>query len=161
VTGIDVGDATGLPERHAGRVIVLDPGDRVLLLRYDDPLPNGRHWTTPGGGLNNGEDYAAAAARELAEETGWTDVVLLREVHERSLTMEYGGRLVHQHERHYLARIDQPCRPLGDVAPMHAADGIAAWRWWSLAELDTTAEVIWPAGLASLIRAALAEEHTG
>jgi len=161
VTDIDAKDVAGLPVRHAGRVIVLDPANRVLLLRYDDGLPNGRHWTTPGGGLNRGEDYAAAAARELAEETGWTDVALLREVHQRSLTMEYGGRLVHQHERHYLARTDQPGRLLGDVAQMHAADGIAAWRWWSLAELDSTSEVIWPAELASLIRAALAGDHTG
>jgi len=37
---------------------------------------------------------------------------------------------------------------------MHASDGIAAWRWWTLAELDATAEVIWPAGLAGLIRGA-------
>jgi ADP-ribose pyrophosphatase YjhB (NUDIX family) len=161
VTEIDAKDVTGLPVRHAGRVIMLDPANRVLLLRYDDELPNGRHWTTPGGGLNSGEDYAAAAARELAEETGWTDVALLREVHQRSLTMEYGGRLVRQHERHYLARIGEPSRPLGDVARMHAADGIAAWRWWSLAELDATSEVIWPAELTSLIRAALAEDHTG
>ena len=148
-----------LPERHAGRVILLDPGDRVLLMRYDDSLPNGRHWTTPGGGLDPGEDYAAAAVRELAEETGWTDIPLRHEVLQRSLTMEYGGRLVHQYERHYLARTEQPARALGDVAQMHAADGIAAWRWWSLAELDTTAEVIWPAGLADLIRRVLAEER--
>jgi ADP-ribose pyrophosphatase YjhB (NUDIX family) len=142
-------------------VIVLDPGNRVLLLRYDDALPNGRHWTTPGGGLDDGEDYAAAAARELAEETGWHDMVLLREVHQRSLTMEYGGRLVRQYERTFLARTARPARPLGDVAQMHAADGIAAWRWWTLAELDATAEVIWPAELPTLIRQALAEEHTG
>jgi ADP-ribose pyrophosphatase YjhB (NUDIX family) len=149
-----------LPERHAGRVIVLDPGDRVLLMRYDDELPNGRHWTTPGGGLNPGEDYAAAAVRELAEETGWTDVTLRHEVLQRSLTMEYGGRQVHQYERHYLARTQQRDRPLGDVAQMHAADGIAAWRWWSLAELDSTTEVIWPAELADVIRKVLAEEQT-
>ena len=36
--------------RRAGRVIVLDPKDRVLLFRYDDGPPNGRHWCTPGGG---------------------------------------------------------------------------------------------------------------
>jgi len=53
--------------RRAGRVIVLDPEDRVLLFRYDDGPPNGRHWCTPGGGLNDGEDYAAGARRELAE----------------------------------------------------------------------------------------------
>ncbi len=148
-----------LPERQAGRVILLDPGDRVLLMRYDDALPNGRHWTTPGGGLDPGEDYAAAAVRELAEETGWTDIPLRREVLQRSLTMEHSGRLVRQHERHYLARTDQPGRALGDVAQMHASDGIAAWRWWSLAELDSTSEVIWPAELADVIRKVLAEEQ--
>ena len=143
----DTADDTGLPVRHAGRVIVLDPGDRVLLLRYDDELPNGRHWTTPGGGLDPGEDYAAAAVRELAEETGWTDMALLREVDQRSLTMEYAGRLVRQHERtSWPAPTSRPGRWV-TWPQMHAADGIAAWRWWTLAELDSTAEVIWPAEL--------------
>src|SRR5215470_18598536 len=99
----DAADVAGLPVRHAGRVIVFDPVNRVLLMRYDEAAPNGPHWATPGGGLNDGEDYATAAARELAEETGWSDVVLRGEVLRRSLTMEYGGRLIRQHERLYLA----------------------------------------------------------
>lgn len=60
-------DSRGLRVRLAGRVIVLDPDDRILLFRYDDPPPNGRHWGTPGGGLDDGETYTAAARRELAE----------------------------------------------------------------------------------------------
>jgi ADP-ribose pyrophosphatase YjhB (NUDIX family) len=145
----------GLPLRRAGRVIVLDPGGRVLLLRYDNDPPVGRHWATPGGGLNPGESYAAAASRELAEETGWGDVVLLGEIHRHVRAVEHGGRIVRQHECLFLARTDRACRGLGDVAAMHASDGIAAWRWWTLAELDATAEVVWPAGLAGLIRSAL------
>ena len=122
--------------RHAGRVILLDPDDRVLLMRYDDPPPNGRHWSTPGGGLDGTEDYPAAAARELAEETGWTDIALLGEVYRQTVEMEYDRRLVLQHERLYLARTSQPRREISGVDDMHAADGIAAWRWWTLAELD-------------------------
>jgi hypothetical protein len=38
---------------------------------------------------------------------------------------------------------------------MHVSDGIATWRWWTLNELDTTGQAIWPAGLADLIRKAL------
>ncbi|MGO9082187.1 MAG: NUDIX hydrolase [Streptosporangiaceae bacterium] len=144
----------GLPVRLAARVVLLDPGGRVLLMRYDDSPPNGAHWATPGGGLNEAEDYRAGALRELAEETGWTDITLLREVHRRTHTLGYAGRLVRQHERLYLARTSQAEREIRGVAAMHAADGIAAWRWWTLAELDSTHEKIWPAGLAGLIRAA-------
>jgi 8-oxo-dGTP pyrophosphatase MutT (NUDIX family) len=141
--------------RRAARVILLDPADRVLLMRYDDGLPNGRHWSTPGGGLDAGEDYPSAARRELAEETGWTDITLLGEVHRRTLVMGYGRRLVRQRERFYLARTEQASRQIQGVEAMHAADGIAAWRWWTLAELDSATETVWPAELAGLIRTAL------
>jgi len=143
--------------RRAGRVIVLDPENRVLLFRYDDAPPNGRHWATPGGGLNKGEDFVDGARRELTEETGWSDVVVAAEViYDRTHTMGYGNAIVRQHERFFLGRVDVPRRELGPVAAMHASDGIAAWHWWTLTELGTTAEQIWPEGLADLIRTVLA-----
>jgi ADP-ribose pyrophosphatase YjhB (NUDIX family) len=148
----DVAEAA-LPVRHAGRVIVLDPAERILLFRYDNEPPNGRHWCTPGGGLEPGEDYHSGAQRELVEETGWADVpVLPAEVHQRTLTMEYAGRLVRQNERFFLARVPVDQRALGEVAAMHLCDGIAATRWWTLAELDNTDEAVWPEGLAALVR---------
>src|SRR5207253_2620589 len=70
MTGVNEAE---LPVRLAGRVIPVDPSGRVLLFRYDDPPPKGQHWATPGGGLEPGEDFYAAACRELAEETGWSD----------------------------------------------------------------------------------------
>jgi 8-oxo-dGTP pyrophosphatase MutT (NUDIX family) len=153
-----VGEFQELRLRRAGRVIVLDPRDRVLLFRYDEGPPNGRHWCTPGGGLDDGEDYAAGARRELAEETGWTDVALGAEVYEWTRTMEYADAIVRQHERLFLARVETVGRGLGDVAAMHASDGIATWHWWTLEEMDATDEVIWPSGLADLIRGLIRAE---
>jgi ADP-ribose pyrophosphatase YjhB (NUDIX family) len=161
MTGVDHGQPAGVPgrgtgdtaaQRRAGRVVVLDPGNRVLLLRYDEDPPAGRHWATPGGGLNPGESYAAAARRELVEETGWDDLALLGEIHWDMRLVMHEGHPVWQHERLFLAWTDQVRRELADVAAMHASDGIAEWRWWTLAELEATAELVWPRGLAALIR---------
>lgn len=48
-------------------MIARDPEERLLLVRLSYAEPG---WSLPGGGAKRGEDMAAAAARELAEETG-------------------------------------------------------------------------------------------
>ncbi len=142
--------------RHAGRVIAIDPQGRVLLFRYDDPPPFGVHWATPGGGLEPGEDYYAGAVRELREETGWDDVPVGEALPAvcgwRTILHAEAGRHFRQYERFFLARVPVPQRPVRDVDGMHASDGIRAVRWWSLQELQATQDVIYPAGLAAVLR---------
>ena len=150
--------------RLAGRVIAIDPAGRVLLFFYDDPPPKERHWATPGGGVEGDEDFYAAARRELAEETGWTDVpVAPAEVH-HTVMVQWSGyfqALVRQHDHYFIGRVPDESRPLGEVAAMHVSDGIHEARWWTLAELDATEEDIYPEGLADLVRSALAERPSG
>jgi 8-oxo-dGTP pyrophosphatase MutT (NUDIX family) len=146
------------PVRLAGRVIAIDPAGRVLLFFYDDPPPKGRHWATPGGGVEEDEDFYAAARRELAEETGWTDVpVAPPEVYRQTVVLWLGTvGLVRQTDRYFVGWVPDELRPLGNVAAMHASDGIDASRWWTVAELEATDETIYPPGLADLIRSARA-----
>lgn len=59
----------GPVQRTAGRVVLLDDADRVLLFHATEPGGT-TYWFTPGGGLRPGEDLVAGAVRELAEETG-------------------------------------------------------------------------------------------
>src|SRR5690242_18119515 len=59
-------------DRPTARVILLDPGGRTLLFTTEEPdgETGKRFWFPPGGGLEPGESYEQAAARELMEETG-------------------------------------------------------------------------------------------
>jgi 8-oxo-dGTP pyrophosphatase MutT (NUDIX family) len=146
-----------LPVRLAGRVIAIDPAQRVLLFFYDDPPPKGEHWTTPGGGVEAGEDFHAAARRELLEETGWDDVPVSPEevlVESNVQWSNINGRptLCRQFDHYFVGRVPGEERPLGAVAAMHAADGIVDHRWWTLAELGETADEVYPQGLADLVR---------
>ena len=56
--------------RRAARVIARSQGKALMVLDSDPGLDDVAWWTTPGGGVEEGETYAQAAVRELEEETG-------------------------------------------------------------------------------------------
>jgi hypothetical protein len=60
--------------------------------------------------------------------------------------------LCRQHDHYFVGRVPGEAQALGPVAAMHASDGIVSHRWWTLAELDETAEDVYPPGLATLVR---------
>lgn len=69
--------------RLAAYAVCADDG-RILLCRIAGHVVEGERWILPGGGVDFGEDPAAAVIRELAEECGLRGTVeRLLDVHSR------------------------------------------------------------------------------
>jgi 8-oxo-dGTP pyrophosphatase MutT (NUDIX family) len=56
---------------RAAMMVLLDEEDRVLMLWRHRLIPDRWGWELPGGLIDDDEDPAAAAGRELEEETGY------------------------------------------------------------------------------------------
>lgn len=93
--------------RQAARVVLLDGNDRVLLLHASDPAnaSKGSWWELPGGGMESGEESAAAASRELYEETGIGSVDMGPCVWRHHAKFTFGGFNFDQHEHIHVARL--------------------------------------------------------
>lgn len=61
---------------RAAVAAVFDDADRVLMLWRYRFVPQQWGWELPGGLVNEGEDSAKTAAREVEEETGWRPTAL-------------------------------------------------------------------------------------
>lgn len=139
--------------RLAARAVVLTSDGSTLLLRYDD-VEVGRHWASPGGGLEPGETFRQGALRELEEETGWSDLDLGNFLYAWEHEYTRFGVPVRQYEE--LFSVFGPKRgPIGDLGAAHRADEILEWRWWTSAELASTEEAMCPPTLPALVARAM------
>ena len=67
-----------LPLRNGVGIVVLNKKNKVFVAKRIDNQKN--FWQMPQGGVDKGEDYLAAAYRELEEETSIKNVDLIKEL---------------------------------------------------------------------------------
>ncbi|WP_217141739.1 NUDIX hydrolase [Streptomyces sp. AC627_RSS907] len=143
--------------RKVARVVLLDPGDRILLLHGHEPDdPADDWWFTPGGGVEGDETREEAARRELAEETGITDVELGPVLWRRRCSFPFAGRRWDQDEWYYLARTTQTTTEAAGLTELERRSVVGA-RWWTCEELSRARETVYPTRLAGLLRTLLDE----
>ena len=146
-------------ERITARVLLFDPLDRILLMKGrlpSDPQAPGV-WFTVGGGAEPGESVLEAAARELAEETGFTDCELGAVIWYREAVLKNArGEPVLFKESYVTARCagGEPSRDGWQALEKALVDDI---RWWSAEDMRRAAgEVFYPEGFVDLFAEALA-----
>ena len=141
-------ETSSLPERPTARVLLLDAADRILLMKGRLPSAPERPgaWFTVGGGVEPGETFIEAAAREVREETGIVDFVLGPVVWVREGVMRMPEPMLFK-ECYVLARCDggEPDRRGWNALERELIDDI---RWWTLPDLQATSERVFPPGLA-------------
>ncbi|MFV0306552.1 MAG: NUDIX domain-containing protein [Desertimonas sp.] len=124
----------GLRIRAAVRAVVLDPDDRVMLVRFE--FPTATVWALPGGGIEPGECDHDALRRELGEELGLVDVEIGPHVWTRLHIVPFlDGSHDGQRDHVYLVRTDafEPHPQL--TWEQLTAERVHELRWWWPADL--------------------------
>ncbi len=142
--------------RDVARVVLLDLDDAFLLLHGFDPADSsaGEWWFTPGGGLEAGETFEAAAIRELEEETGLHVSTVVPLPGERMARFDFDGRVWEQRERYFAVRVERFALDDSGWTEGERRSLLGA-RWWSSEELRATSERFFPEGLLGIVAAAI------
>ena len=135
--------------RHAARVALFDENGRMLLARFE--YGGKTWWAAPGGGLERAETHEEAARRELREETGLDLQNLGPWIWTREHVFRFEGCLYRQKERYFLATVPV-FQPDSKLLSPEEASVLRGLRWWTVAELEETADELAPADLPALAK---------
>lgn len=141
-------------DRRAGRVLLINDRNEVLLFRGCDPaVPEEKYWFSVGGGIDEGEDVRQAACRELFEETGLRAEPgdLGEQVHHELAEFGFKGRWYRQENVFYSLRVTDPVIDTSGFEEIEAAT-MDDHRWWSLNDLEATSERYYPPELVEIVK---------
>ena len=137
------------PVVRAARLVVIDELGEVLLFKY--LAADGPCWATPGGRLEPGEDFAAAAEREAWEELELraSPTLVLRDEH---VVFRGIDTTEVRHQRFFRVDVVRGELPAGhEVAQRRRDEGVLEVRWWPRDALAHTTETVYPADLAEYL----------
>jgi ADP-ribose pyrophosphatase YjhB (NUDIX family) len=138
--------------RRTARVLLFDPAGRVLLIRCAVIRANEEFvfWLTPGGEIEAGETPIEAARRELREELR-LELEVVGPVYTEATQFEHQGEMRDNTDFVFTARCVAEAPKLAGVTP-EEIEIMKEIRWWTAAEIEASAERVFPLDLAARAR---------
>ncbi len=138
--------------RLSSRILLVDEQGSVLLFLTTAPDTSGfSRWITPGGGVDPGESHEEAGIRELFEETGLVVDALGEPVWTHDFTVAWDAADHDTGHAEFYALTTTRFTPATDNWTDDEHVDVVDHRWWSIAELESTAEPFEPANLIDLL----------
>lgn len=135
--------------RRAARLLVEAEDGTVLLFRFT-PSDRPPLWATPGGECDPGEDYAAAARRELFEETGLALNPGPMIAERQNDFTTFHGEPVTAHEAWFHIRVANPAIDTAGHTD-HELAVMQSHSWFTRAELADWPEPIFPEEILDIL----------
>lgn len=123
--------------RKSSRAILLDSEDRIFLFKFEFAMLSEHNtlWVTPGGGVEDGENFEQALSREIYEELGFEIKGDFKWLYYRNkpFTTKSGQTFISE-ERYYLIKVDNFNINFENMTyneQNHTKD----WKWWTIEEI--------------------------
>lgn len=149
---IDVESIPDNPRRRpAARVVCIDTGFRVLMMKWRDPKDHSLFWEPPGGGIEPGESPLETARRELAEETGLSPEAVCDVSVPVQRVYWYNGDWWGGPETFFLGRVDNVTASDDPKLTEIELETLIEKRWLSWDELRSLPEPVEPINFADVL----------